>query len=114
MKLYIVIYLVTGIIIIPIQNNDRMQQPLCHLYFLLVMEHLQASSYNQNEVPGLVRSASLLHSILERGDCEDAVLLWLEFQAVIQVLIQKFAICLDPDHLERLGDIQLVLDDLNM
>ena len=96
-----------------------MQQPLCHLYFLTVMEHLQSKQNSdgyprqQNHLSVLVRSAASLQSNLETAEGGEAVLLWVELQAVIQVLIHQFVKYLDPAQPHRLGDYQLVADDLN-
>ena len=82
-----------------------MQQPLAHLYFLTLLEHLQAKTY---KLSGLV---SFANKIIERcnspaiGEVE-AVVLWVELQAVVQVIIHRLATNLNPSKL-RVGEIQM-------
>ena len=93
-----------------------MQQPLCHLYFLTVMEHLSGQqSYNLHgsKLSLLVRSAVGVQKQLEVAEGGEALLLWVEFQAVVQVLIQQLALHLDPTVTHKLGDVQLIIDDIN-
>ena len=88
-----------------------MQQPLAHLYFLTLLEHLQACGH---KLSGLVRIAN---SITQQcaspatGELE-AIVLRVEFQAVLQVILQELATHLDPTEL-RMGEIQLLKDDIN-
>ncbi len=101
---------------LPPPQNERMQQPLCHLYFLVVIEHLlgeHPALNSHSKLTGLVRAGAALHKQLETAEGGAAVLLWVEFQAVIQVLIKQLAIHLNPVDPHKIGDIQLVLDDLN-
>ena len=92
-----------------------MQQPLAHLYFLTLLEHLEAKKY---KLSGLV---SIARKILEwcgspaTGEME-AVVLWVELQAVVQVVLQKLATHLDPDcdpSERHIGEIQPIMDDIN-
>ena len=86
-----------------------MQQPLAHLYFLTLLEHLEAKKY---KLSGLV---SIARKILEwcaspaTGEME-AVVLWVELQAVVQVIIHGLATYLNPSKL-RVGEIQM--DNIN-
>jgi hypothetical protein len=93
-----------------------MQQPLCHLYFLTVMEHLSsAHHYNPHtsKLSVLLRSAVNIQKDLETAEGGEAVLLWVELQATVQVLIQELALHLNPAQSHKLGDIQLMMEDLN-
>ena len=96
-------------------QNLRMQQPLSHLYFLTVMEHLLSRHHlkSSSKLDSLVRIGSSVYNQLETAQGGEAILLWVEFQAVIQVLIQQLAMHLDPSKPHRLGDAHLVLDDIN-
>ena len=88
-----------------------MQQPLAHLYFLTCLEHLQAHEY---ELTGLVR---ITNSITEQcasnttGEVE-AVVLWVELQAVVQVLLQELATHLNPTKFQ-MGQFELLAKDIN-
>ena len=87
-----------------------MQQPLCHLYFLTVMEHLSsAHDYNTHgsKLSLLVRAAFSIQTQLETAEGGEALLLWVESQAVLQILIQQLALHLATYKLE---DVQLVVD----
>lgn len=90
-----------------------MQQPLVHLYFLTVMEHLCSEHPYTSRLATLVRSASNICKHLETAEKGEAILLWVELQAVVQVLIQQLAVHLDPTQPHKLGDVQLIIDDLN-
>ena len=85
-----------------------MQQPLAHLYFLTVLEHLMST---QHTLAGLVITARSIEGNLQNchDKCTKAVL-WIELQAVIQVLAQKLAKFVT--HYE-IGEIQLYIPDLN-
>ena len=93
-----------------------MQQPLCHLYFLTVMEHLWSEHHynpHTSKLSTLVRSAVNVQKALETAQGGEAVLLWVELQAVVQVLIQELALHLNPSQAHKLGDVQLIVEDLN-
>ena len=97
-----------------------MQQPLCHLYFLTVLEHLMAKQnsesflhHQHSHIAGLVRMADSIHNSLETAVGGEAVLLWVELQAVTQVLLQQLALHLDPNQMQMLGDVQQIVDDVN-
>ena len=88
-----------------------MQQPLAHLYFLTCLEHLQAQEY---KLTGLVRIANL---IAQRCACTateevEAIVLWVELQAVVQVILQELATHLNPTVL-HMGDIERLAHDIN-
>ena len=97
-----------------------MQQPLCHLYFLTVLEHLMAKQnsesflhHQHSHMAGLVRMADSIHNSLQTAVGGEAVLLWVELQAVTQVLLQQLALHLDPNQTQMLGDVQQIADDVN-
>lgn len=105
-------------------QNACMQQPLCHLYFLTVMEHLESQNEDQhnqyqhnedkhNKIPSLVNFASDLQKQLETSEDGNAILLWLELQAVIQTLLQQLAMNLDSSQPSNLGNFRLLEDDIN-
>ena len=90
-------------------QNLRMQQPLARLYFLTVLEHLEAKKY---KLSGLVSTAN---KVIERRASPatrevEAVVLCVELQAVIQVIIHGLATCLNPSKL-RVGEVQM--DNIN-
>ena len=89
-----------------------MQQPLAHLYFLTVLEHLQAEGH---KLSALVRTANNISKLCTSptvGDRE-SVLLWVELQAVVQMVLQQLATHLDPSEPHRMGEIQPLAEDIN-
>ena len=88
-----------------------MQQPLAHLYFLTCLEHLQAEKY---ELTGLVRIANPITKQCASNTTEEveAVVLWVEFQAIVQVILQELATHLDPTKFQ-MGWIELLVQDIN-
>ena len=50
---------------------------------------------------------------MEAAGAVEAVLLHVELQSVIQVLIEQLALHFDPSHLERLGDVQDIVAEIN-
>lgn len=91
-----------------------MQQPLCHLYFLTVMEHLWSEQhYEPQDLSTFVRWISDIKKELETAKEGEAVLLWVELQAVVQVLIQQLALHFNPLETGRLGDVQLIVKDID-
>ena len=76
-----------------------MQQPLAHLYFLTVLEHLMSS---QDKLANLVRTAKCIEGELEsdHSDC-DRVLMEIELQAYKQVVAQKFAKLVNPSKIRE-------------
>ena len=87
-----------------------MQQPLCHLYFLCVMEHL-TSSKKYSTQSYIIEAAVSIQNQLETAVDGEAVLLWIELQAVIQVLLHELASHLNPLDASKLCDI--LHDDIN-
>ena len=92
-----------------------MQQPLCHLYFVTVMEHLWSKHCNvtHGRLSILVTVIRDKQKQLDTAQGGEAVLLYIELQAVTQVLIQQLALHLDPSQMNRLGDVQPLLHDIN-
>jgi len=92
-----------------------MQQPLCHLYFLTVLEHLWSEHHRtHSKLSILVCSAKNIQKQLQDTAQEgETVLLQVELQAVVQLLIWQLALHLDPSQTQRLGDVQLILEDIN-
>ena len=89
-----------------------MQQPLVHLYFLTVLEHLQAKGHN---LFSLVRTANTINQQCASpttGEVEN-VLLWVELQAVVQMVLQELAAHLDPSETRHMEEIQPLADDIN-
>ena len=89
-----------------------MQQPLVHLYFLTILEHLQAEGH---KLSSLVRTANTINqqcASSTTGEVEN-VLLWVELQAVMQVVLQELATHLDPSETHCMGEIQPLADDIN-
>ncbi len=92
-----------------------MQQPLCHLYFLTIMEHY-CSSLNHSEssqLPNMVTQVLKIQQELKDTSDDKAVVLWVELQVVIQVLIQHLAEHLNPMDTRRLGDVSSCLSYIN-
>ena len=85
-----------------------MQQPLCHLYFVSVMEKYTVRDL---EVHNLVHVAGMIQKVLlEQKNDEEAVLLQLEVQAVIQVLTQRLALLFNPS---RLHTVRRIMEQIN-
>ena len=93
-------------------QNQRMQQPLVHLYFLTLLEHLQAQGH-RFKLSDLVRTANTITQQCPPPTTEEveSVVLWVELQAVVQVILQKLAIHLNPSkpHME---EVHPMVDDI--
>ena len=87
-----------------------MQQSLCHLYFLTVMDHLWSKNCNLSVI---VTFASDIQNQLKTAKEGEAVLLWVELQAVVQVLIKQLVLHFDPSEPQKLIDFSLMKDDIN-
>ena len=94
-----------------------MQQPLCHLYFATVMEHFwskhQDKTEGQIKLSTFVRVADYIQKQLDTSEGKQSILLWVEFQAVVQNLIQELSYYLSPSHPYKLGDVHSLLKDIN-
>ena len=98
-----------------------MQQPLCHLYFLTVLDHLLGKQRSKNSLQhlhshlaGVIRMANSIKTSLETAVGGEAVLLQVELQAVTQVLIQQVALHLSPKHNEKLVYIIDMANEINL
>ena len=91
-----------------------MQQPLCHLYFATVLEHLYSDSkYKDSQPVHLTDAIDKMKESLKKAENADAALLWIDIQAVTQLLLKKIAHCLNPNQSQGLGKIGSLLDDIN-
>ena len=92
--------------------SKRMQQPLAHLYFLTVLEHLLSE---KRQLVDMVRAANLIlkqcKSQVEPPHSQ--VLLYIELQAVVQVIAKSLALHLDPSDQAQLGKVQPLVGDIN-
>eukprot|EP00731_Ephydatia_muelleri_P021734 Em0014g325a len=97
--------------------SERMQQPLAHLYFLTLMEHLVDK---EQDLPALlcmrVAIKKQLHSSSTKTN--EKILLYIELQAVVQVIVKQVAIDLissDPLKTKQLSrmieEVNSILDD---
>ena len=93
-----------------------MQQPLAHLYFLTVLEQITSESH---KIATLLRKFEEIHQQCTSLDTydRDKVILWIELQAVTQVVAQQLALHLDPSKPEHqevvslLVEINKIMDD---
>ena len=88
-----------------------MQQPLAHLYFLTVLEHLQAQECKLSD---LIRTANAITQqcgSTTTGEVE-RVVLWVELQAVLQVILQELAIHLNPNK-SNMGEVEPLAQNIN-
>ena len=88
-----------------------MQQPLAHLYFLTLLEHLQAKKH---KLSGLVRIANDITRQCTSPDTREVetVLLWVELQAVLQMILQELATNLNPNK-PNIGEVEPLAQDIN-
>ena len=87
-----------------------MHQPLAHLYFLTVLEHVMS------EPPGeIVRSADLISKQLDSSETCDGekILLWIELQAIVQLIAQQLQYHLDPDNPSKVVQFRLLKQSVN-
>ena len=96
-----------------LSQNPRMQQPLSHLYFLTLLEHLQAKKhiFPLSYFVRFANSISQQCANPARRE-EESILLWVELQVVVQVILQKLATHLDPSEL-HVSETQRLADDIN-
>lgn len=92
-----------------------MEQPLCHLYFLTVMEHLWSKFIDTNidKIFQLVEYATSIQDSLNKATSTEKVMLHLEMQAVIQVLIRSLAYHFHPEYSSRIRDVQPLITEIN-
>jgi hypothetical protein len=80
------------------------------------MEHLWTENHFKPDSVGLqyyIESFDELKKELITAEQEEAVLLQIEIQSVVQVLIEQLALRFDPSQLDKLGEVEPLLDDLN-
>ena len=84
-----------------------MQQPLCHLYFLTVMEHTQSTrQQDYSNLAYFVKLTEFIEQQLIAAEDDDAILLMVELQAVTQNLMQELSLYLNPSHPYKLEDLR--------
>ena len=88
-----------------------MQQPLAHLYFLTLLEHLQAQAH---KLSGLICIANTILQQCASATTKEveSVVLWIELQAVVQVILQTLAVHLNPSE-PHMEEVHPVVDDIN-
>ena len=89
-------------------QNKCMQQPLCHFYFLTVMEYFWTTHLSQ-----LVNLAEHIQKQLNTAEGGEEIILWVELQAVGQVLIQRLAEHSHPLQIRKFGDVQSCVKEIN-
>ena len=94
--------------------RKRMQQPLAHLYFLTVLEHLSVEEQNLAN-NSMVRAAKLISQQCKLGisPAHFQILLHIELQAVIQVLAKLLALHLDSSEQSQMVEIQPLINEIN-
>ena len=90
-----------------------MQQPLCHLYFLTVMEHIQSTRQQDHSSLASMKFATRIEQELITAKEIDGILLRVELQAVIQNLMQELSLYLSPSHPYKLEDDSDLLLQIN-
>ena len=92
--------------------GKRMQQPLAHLYFLTVLEHLLSE---EHQLSHMIRVAKQISQLCKPQvePTHSQVLLHIELQAMIQVIVKSLAPHLDPSDQAQLGKLQPLVDDIN-
>ena len=92
--------------------SKRMQQPLAHLYFLTVLEHLLSE---EHQLASMVRAANQISQLCKSKvePPHSQVLLHIELQAVVQVIAKSLALHLDPSDQAQLGKVQPLVDNIN-
>ncbi len=68
------------------------------------------------KLSGLVRMASNIHTLCTSQPTSDALraVLYIELQAVTQVIAQQLALHLDPSEPEKLGEVVNIIAELNL
>ena len=92
--------------------SKRMQQPLAHLYFLTVLEHL-LSEERQLENMVLTANQVLKQCKSQVEPPHSQVLLHIELQAVVQVIAKSLALHLDPSDQAQLGEVLPLFHNIN-
>ena len=84
----------------------RMQQPLAHLYFLTVLEHVLSK---EKSLASMVKVAGLIFNLANREDSKPDLLavLHIELQAVLQVLTKLLAELLGDESEDHVKFVEL-------
>ena len=92
-------------------SSQCMQQPLAHLYFLTVLEHLQSKDC---KLSYLLHVASVInqHCTSKATGEGENVVLQVELQAVVQLILQKLANHITSTE-PQMGEVQLLAEDIN-
>ena len=88
-----------------------MQQPLCHLYFLTVLDNYLLCNSNVDTL--LVLATKVQDKALSSPGDEKAILFEVEFQAIIQILIQRLAFHFNPTQSQMLDDVLISTNKIN-
>ena len=97
---------------VPDSLSGRMQQPLAHLYFVTVLEHLLS---DDQSLANMVRAAGTLAHSCTSGGLEPAqqVMLQIEVQAVLQVIARLLAKLLDSSDQVQFVEIEGSINEIN-
>ena len=92
-----------------------MQQPLAHLYFLTILEYLNDLSETY-PFPDLVQTATSMFDACSAANTspKEKLILYIELQAVIQVIAKHLAKFLDPSEPAKIAKIYISRDAVNM
>ena len=88
-----------------------MQQPLCHLYFLTVLDNYLLRNSNVDTL--LVFATKVQEKALSSPGDAKAILLAVEIQAIIQILIQRLALHFNPTQSQKLDNVLTSTDKIN-
>ena len=96
----------------PASISMRMQQPLAHLYFMTVLEHILS---DEQSLANMVRAAGQLSHLCSSGISEPPhqVMLQIELQAVLQVIAKLLAGLLDAADRVQFVEIEGSIDEIN-
>lgn len=90
------------------QCSSIMDQPLAHLYFLTVLEHVMREPPTE-----VMRSAEVITELLSKTNDEEKLLLSIELQAIIQLIAQQLQYYLDPDNSSKVTEFRLLKQFVN-
>ena len=96
----------------PASISMRMQQPLAHLYFLTVLEHILS---DEQSLANMVRAAGQLSHLCSSGISEPPhqLMLQIELQAVLQVIAKLLAGLLDAADRVQFVEIEGSIEEIN-
>ena len=96
----------------PASISMRMQQPLAHLYFLTVLEHMLSE---EQSLSNMVRAAGQLSHLCSSGVSEPPhqLILQIELQAVLQVIAILLAGLLDVTNPNNFMKIKESIEEIN-